>query len=188
MKSRLLLLAACLLAGSLQAQGLFGGRAEEGQIPSRFIRIEGVAAGTGWPFIGHVSAGKLSCLLGKVRFGMTGLELHYTDLPPDGYVMPVSAGYTLWSRPVPSGLPASIPTYGMVPDIYAEATCSWLTTWGKLRPSLRAALCCDVDWLGVGVGLEAGLTWLYRTTTWPGPWDHVYAGLRIRAITFGIGF
>jgi hypothetical protein len=189
MKSRLLLLAACLLVGSLSAQGLFGGQAEEGQMPSRFIRFDALDIGpyTSQHYLqGPIWLGiaKATCVLNRLRFGVAGTQLFMCgDDWPSELTVYVHAGYSVWSRPVKTAF-----FYGAAPDVYFEAGCGFYQ--GNLEldpqywvfdPGAKVALCCDLDYYGVGAKAEIG--WL--SDRWgPG----LYAGFQVRLLTFGIGF
>jgi hypothetical protein len=188
---RVVLFAACLLAAApALAAGLFGGPPEPGQMPSRFVRMDGLDMGfvgtSGWPgYSGKL--GKVTCKLGRVRFGMTVVESYAeTDLGSGGagQFLPVQVGYTLWSWPRKTWF-----FYGAVPDIYAEAGVGVLDLEFNFRTLLRMSVCCDVDYYGLGAGLEAG--WLSIPFYIGGRQKHYstfYFCVKARVLPFGIGF
>jgi hypothetical protein len=111
-----------------------------------------------------------------------------------GMLAPIHVGFTLWSNPKATG-----PVWGAVPDVYIEASASM---WGieadallfdrKFVPSyytglrVRAALCCDVDYYGLGARLEFGAISMqedsyYRVRS-------LYFGLQLRGLALGVGF
>jgi hypothetical protein len=105
--------------------------------------------------------------------------------------LPLHVGYTFFSRPKKTQF-----FYGAVPDMYAEVSGS---PWSpnsrsdmlgfRFEPALRVALCCDVDYGGVGARFETGWADIHRD--YAGPTSRVsfiYAGLQMRLLTFGIGF
>jgi hypothetical protein len=190
--NRTILIAACLLAAMpALGAGLFGGPPEPGKMPSRFVRFEGLADGpcfvNGPPLLMGRLAG-VTVMLNRVRFG-AALDEGYAEF--DGWsgdmMLPLHVGYTLLSRPKKTLL-----FYGAVPEIYAEASGS---LWGPMlafefEPALRVALCCDVDYGGVGARFEMGWADIKRhydasrTSRTP----FIYAGLQVRLLAFGIGF
>ncbi len=190
---RTILLAACLLAAApAVGAGLFGGPPEPGQMPSRFVRFDGLDDGpcfwNGPPLLLGRLAG-VTVILNRVRFGAALLD-GYAEF--DGWqcdmTLPLHVGYTFFSRPKKTQF-----FYGVVPDIYAEVSGSpWGSQSGILdfgfEPALRVALCCDVDYYGLGIRLEGGWADIRRHL---GPTPRIsllYAGLQLRVLTFGIGF
>jgi hypothetical protein len=122
---RAILLAACLLTGSVQAEGLFGERAEPGQMPSRFVQFELVSDAT--ILTSHWSrlvssdnflrvtyqAGRLRAGLSAGEFWMDGVLRDWNHLT----ILPVHAGFVIWSNPKKTWL-----CYGQVPNVYVQAT------------------------------------------------------------------
>jgi hypothetical protein len=196
MKSRLLLLAACLLAAPVQAQGLFGGQAEEGQIPSRFVEVDGLAVGMSLsptaptPPIFATRLASVTCVLNRFRFGLSYAESYNSFDEWSAYMsLPVRVGFTIWSNPKATWL-----VWGHVPAVYAEVSGA-LWEAGPWSPSLRASsvrasLCCDVDYFGVGARAEAGVFSLPIEEHWRfgNRVTALYFGIQLRALTFGIGF
>ncbi len=194
--NRTILIAVCLLAAvPALGTGLFGGPPEPGKMPSRFIRFDGLDDGpcfvNGPPLLMGTLAG-VTVMLNRVRFGAALLD-GYAEF--DGWsgnmVLPLHVGYTFFSRPEKTKF-----FYGAVPDVYAEVSGSpcgpdSLTGVLGLRygPALKVALCCDVDYGGVGARFETGWADIHRD--YAGPTSRVsflYAGLQVRILTFGIGF
>jgi hypothetical protein len=190
----------CLLAGPLQASALFGGPPEPDRKPTRFVKFDGYDLGLygGDPFMAAiVRVAKITCTLNRFRFGIAAADgyssLDYWDA---GMLLPVRAGFTLWSNPKATG-----PVWGAVPDLYVETSASM---WGIAATSLlldfrmipsdynglraRAALCCDVDYYGLGARLEFGALSV-QTTFWP-EWrvNALYASFQLRGLALGIGF
>jgi hypothetical protein len=168
-----------LLAGSVQAQGLFGERPEPGQMPSRFVRVDGVDAGFLASSDGPLTSVRLArgtCVLDRIRFGVAACELTVGgggDWPTDMRLL-VHAGYTLWSRPKKTGC-----FWSSVPDVYAEAACGIMDANWQVSPTFRASVGCDIDYFGVGGRVEAG---------WLSLHEELYIGAQVRLLTFGIGF
>jgi hypothetical protein len=200
---RVVLFAACLLAAAPgSAAGLFGGPPEPGQMPSRFVRFDGMDHGlwlwTGWPQRAggwpqwSIRLAKVTIILDRVRFGAALGDGYgpFDDWSGD-MMLPLHVGYTLLSRPKRTWF-----FYGAVPDIYAEVSGS---LWDsdpqsssilsfRFDPALRVAFCCDVDYYGLGIRLEGGWADIRRHL---GPTPRIsflYAGLQLRVLTFGIGF
>jgi len=188
---RVILAAACLLtAVPAFGVGLFGGPPEPGMIPSRFVRVAGVDAGVlfAQSDMQRLRLADVTCILGRARLGVGLVEIVGTSLGADepfsGMLLPAHIGYTLWSRPVKMG-----GLYGVVPDVYLEAGGGWFALHTPYHGlAARAAICCDVDYYGFGVGVDAGVMTVppeYRTSS---RGYAVYAGMRLRVLTFGVGF
>jgi hypothetical protein len=103
--------------------------------------------------------------------------------------LPVRVGFTIWSNPKATWL-----VWGHVPQVYAEVSGTLWET-GPWSPSLRAlgvraSLCCDVDYFGVGARAEAGVFSLPIEEYWRfgNRVTALYFGIQLRALTFGIGF
>jgi hypothetical protein len=187
----------CLLAVSVQAQDLFGGPPEPGQMPSRFVKIDGVDAG--YALFAHgvppvsIRLGRATCVLGKVRAGFALMETWWSlDEWTSDVMLPVHFGYTIWSKPKHTWL-----FYGALPEVYAEVSGSLWNTgtrsdqWFKYEPSFRASACCEADYYGVGVRLETGVLNIDTETqySWvPSRRWFPYVGFHVRLLTFGIGF
>jgi hypothetical protein len=176
---RTLLFAACLLA----AVPAFGKSPESGKMSSRFVRVEGAAAGglfeTGEArpaLSGRIA--RVTCVLGRVRAGLGYLDAIGRPMSwGEQMLWPVHVGVTIWSCPK-----RTWQVYGMVPEVYAEAVVSlWSPPVARYEyhPNARLVLCCDIDYYGVGARAELGYM-VGRSA--------VYAGIQVRAPTFGIGF
>jgi len=189
---RTILIAACLLAATTcAASGLFGGPPEPGQMPSRFVRFDGYDAGMvlwcalpkryGVDYQFWFRLAKVTVILDRVRFGAA---IHDTYAELEGWsgdmMLPLHVGYTFFSRPEKTQF-----FYGVVPDIYAEVSGSFV-----FAPAIRAAVCCDVDYGGVGARFEMGWADIKRRydATRTSRTSFLYAGLQLRILTFGIGF
>jgi hypothetical protein len=197
MRSRLLLLAACLLtAVPAPGAGLFGGPTEPGQVPSRFIKVDVLDVGvfvpfSDWPAMSaHVAS--VTCVLNRVRFGVTAADYYAAiDFWGSCVVLPVHVGYTIVSNPKAIWL-----LWGAVPDVHVDAigslwrnrdTDKWPPSL-QYCPTLELALCCDVDYYGLGAGLRVGA---YKSAAIGYSAYHeasLFAELRLRVLTFGVGF
>ncbi len=183
----------CLLAGSLPAQGLFGGPPEPGQMPTRFLRFDIV---TDYTILTSLPTRLVSMdrfadatyQTGRFLGGLSLAEYWVEGVQRDWYyfaLLPVHVGFVLWSNPK-----RTVFFYGQVPNIYVQVTGS-LPSYGYVSefhwasPTVRAALCCDLDYYGVGIGLEAGWFNLHPAeANDPG----AYAAVKVRLGAFGIGF
>lgn len=198
--NRTILMAACLLAAeTCTAAGLFGGPTEPGQIPSRFVRVEVLDVGAvPWSRFTGKDGGlapalsgrlaKVTVVLARFRIGAAFAEW-YTTFDDWGGDMrfPLHVGYTLYSAPRRTWL-----LWSAVPEVYFEASGSLLTEGSslacRLGPGVRAALCCDADYYGLGVRFEAGWVDIHRDLALTPRVSFLYAGLQLRFLTFGIGF
>jgi hypothetical protein len=183
-----LLLAVCLLAGSLPAQSLFGDAAEAGQIPSRFIWFDvydagllGSFSGKGYPGL-SIGMVKATCELGRFRGGFSYATVYSNYHDWTIIIGPsVHVGYTFWSSPRKTWF-----FWGNVPKVYAELSAGLSGENWVLAPSVRAAVCCDVDYYGLGAGLKLGV--LSAQKYRGGHVNAAYVDLQVRLVTFGIGF
>ena len=70
-------------------------------------------------------------------------------MPNGGSIAPVHVGYDIVFNPMKTAF-----FYGMVPSCYVEATL------GAIPPYVKVAAACDVDYWGLGIGVETGcITW-----------------------------
>ena len=186
----------CLLAGSVQALGLFGEGAESEEIPSRFVQVEGAAVGMLFsptaptpPVFTYRLAG-VTCVLNRLRVGLSYAESYTAISDWSAYMfLPVRVGFTIWSNPKATWL-----VWSHVPEVYAELGGTLWDT-GPWSPSLRASsirasLCCDVEYFGVGARAEAGVFSFPIEEQWHrgSRITALYFGVQLRALTFGIGF
>jgi hypothetical protein len=173
-------------AAPASADGLFGDDDMRPEMPSRFLKFEPLGLGTGTLEI-EVLLLKATCD-GPFRIGIAAAEgFAVPDMFDAQMFAPVHVGYTLWSNPRRSTF-----FYGMVPDVYVELSA---TPFGgdnvfTLKPAVKLVLCCDIDYYGLGAGLEAG--WINITrydlyTSWPDRYKYFYFAVRLRALPFGIG-
>jgi hypothetical protein len=99
----------------------------------------------------------------------------YMGYPSGGSGFPVHVGYDIVFHPLKTGF-----FYGAVPACYVEATLGALPLYAKL------AAACDIDYWGIGLGLEAGcLTWNNRPPWGPNPPPFrpaLYAALKLRLL------
>jgi hypothetical protein len=159
-------LAACLLAVTATSaqeglsSGWAGGDMDLGK--SRFIKLRlldfGLVStfGQEFPSARSVRLASVSCALHRFRVGLTVCD-DYESVDDwfDGIFLPVHVGYTLWSNLRPVGR-----VWAALPDVYIEASAG---LWGMevflprgFGPRGRLALGCDLDLVGIGVGVEAG--------------------------------
>ena len=179
--TRAILLAVCLLAAAPALA------AEPGQMPNRFVRVEPFDVGTGaWSFEGRLL--RATYTTGRLRAGIGLVDVYAViDFCDAGMWAPVHVGYTVWSNPR-----RTLFFYGVVPDIYVELSGSPFTPRaGRLSTGLGLKLSAvfDVDYYGVGAGVEFGLlriphgycgqSYGYSTGS--------YLCLRLRALPFSIG-
>ena len=191
-----LLLATCLLAAApvgAQGDASFGTPGGEfDHYPTRFVKFEGANLGLfltrQYPgdFAG-LGLASITCVFGRVRFGIESMDFVGSGLPDDwfgGTLLPIHVGCTILSNPKKTAF-----FYGAVPDVYAEVKGAWFGLHSPDGPYIRAAICCDVDYFGVGCRFEAGALNLdcYLSHR-PDSNLYLYAGLRVRLLTFGIGF
>jgi hypothetical protein len=127
---------------------------------------------------------KFSCLLSRVRFGLAAVESRAFMNPGSptygmaGF-LPVYAGFDLYRNPKRTLL-----CYTMVPDIHVEG--AWYPLlYAARQPCLRFTLNAEVEYYGIGAGLELGYAAMDQYNAGP---IHVFgAGFRIRAITANFG-
>jgi len=187
---RAILSVACLLA----AAPAFGQERQQGRIPKRFIKVELLDVGEFVPFgdweAWSVHLASVTCVIDRVRFGVTAADMYTAIDFWDGTVLlPFHVGYNIVSNPKATWL-----LWGAVPDVHVDAIGSlWKNrdtgTWPPslvYSPTIEVAGCCDVDYYGFGAGLRVGA---YRSgVIGYGQNAGLFAELRIRALTFGIGF
>jgi len=195
MKSKFLMLAACLLATA----PAFGTEASAGvvrgtRIPKRFIKVDALDVGefvpTGAWYAYSARVATITCVLDRVRFGVTAADCYTAIDFWDGTVLlPVHVGYNILSNPK-----ATWRLWGAVPDVHVDAVGSlWKNrgtyTWPPsllYSPTIELALCCDVDYYGLGTSLRVGA---YKSSVihyWSD--QGFFAELRLRLLAFGIGF
>jgi hypothetical protein len=186
---RVVLLAACLLAAApALAAGLFGGPPEPGQMPTRFIRVEVSGSGFSFPFGLTGELLKATLVAGRLRVGTSAAEGYTWNGMTGGAVayLPVRVGLTLFTAPR-----KTLCFYSMSPDVHAEVAAAFLTM--GMVPFVRGSLYAGIEGYGVGIGLEAGVMSLgwgvgdwhehsFERMTYP------YVALRLKFLTFGIGF
>jgi hypothetical protein len=98
-----------------------------------------------------------------------------------GAIPELHVGYKLLSKPKRTWF-----FYSAVPDLYVEAAGGGFKGirspfYGKLSAG------CEVDYYGLGAGIETGAAvWLSDVEGWSE--SSLFAGFRLRLLTFGIGF
>ena len=118
------------------------------------------------------------------RAGISGVDIagpvgvQYDPLLPWGFsIAPVHIGYDIVLNPKKTGF-----FYGMVPSCYVEATL------GAFPPYAKVAAACDVDYYGIGTGIEVGVVDWNRQSEYPGPHTvlvfrpAIYAALKLRLL------
>ena len=195
MKSRLLFLAVCLtVAATLGAEVPQPG-VRKAQVPRKFIRVDVLDMGefqpfSDWPAMSaHIAS--VTCVIDRVRFGVTAADVYSAVDYWDGSVLlPVHVGYNILSNPK-----ATWRLWGAVPDVHVDATGSlwenrkagaWPVSM-QYSPTIELALCCDVDYYGLGAGLQIGA---YKSAAIGSEASNagLFAELRLRLLTFGVGF
>ena len=184
--------------------GMFGGPPEPGQVPTRFVRVDGFDMGV-WTtrdvFVGPAGVwGKMASItvvLNRMRFGVSYAYIFSAlDWWGGDMALPLHVGYTLYSAPKKTCL-----FWSNAADVYLEASGSLLASlsgevFGSLGPGLRVALYMDDEYYGLGTRLELGWATIHASGNVdpPGPWQgnarlsFFYAGIQLRFVTFGIGF
>ena len=164
-------------------------------MPSRLVRFDalglGVGALDGLSFSFHMA--RTTCVFSHVRLGTALFDAYSGDMLTKQWnasmILPLRIGYTLSSRPKKTWF-----FYGAVADVYAEASGSlWhmseSSEWvWHYSPSVRIALCCEVDYYALGIRLEGGWLDTRPQETMYGRQSLFYLGLQARALAFGIGF
>ena len=162
-------------------------------VPSRFIRMEILSLNALYdpsspnittPRLFAIRALKFSCSLSRVRFGLAAVEagaFMRASAQPVGLttLLPVYVGCDLYRNPKRTLL-----CYSMVPDIHVEGT--WFPLSPDARqPCLRFMVNAEVEYLGMGAGLEVG--YLLANQRNIGLVQVFGAGFRIRAIVASFG-
>jgi hypothetical protein len=163
-------------------------------VPKRFIKVDMLDVGEFLPFgdwealSAHIVS--VTCVFNRARFGLSAVDSYDAiDFWNSNIMLPVSVGYTILSNPRPTWR-----LWGAVPDVHVDAigslwrnrdTDKWPPSL-QYCPTLELALCCDVDYFGFGAGLRAGA---YKSgVIGYGQDKGFFAELRLRLLTFGIGF
>jgi hypothetical protein len=118
------------------------------------------------------------------RAGISGwdvsapIDIDGDGTSPWGYsIAPVHIGYDIVLSPRKTGF-----FYGTVPSCYAEATL------GAFPPYAKVAAACDIDYYGIGTGIEVGIVDWNRRYENPGPHavlafrPAIYASLKLRLL------
>ena len=195
MKSRLLLLAICLTVAATLGAEIPQAGVREARIPRRFIKVDALDVGefqpfSDWPAMSaHIAS--VTCVIDRVRFGVTAADLYSAiDYWDGSMLLPVHVGYCIMSNPK-----ATWRLWGAVPDVHVDAIGSlwgnrWTSAWPvslQYSPTIELTLCCDVDYYGLGAGLQVGA---YKSAAIGSQASNtgLFAELRLRLLTFGIGF
>jgi hypothetical protein len=190
MKSRLLLLAVCLLvaAPASARESIIFGPVLEDEAPSMFVKCELLGLGFSYPFGGALQVARVTFTAWNFRIGTT-LGEAYTTLIEDGgqATWPVHVGYTLFSRPH-----RVLFFHNMFPEVYAEASAAFWKT--SMVPFVRGSLYAGVEGFGFGIGLETGV----MSLGWDASDMHVqgtperrtdfYAAFRLKFLAVSFGF
>lgn len=173
------LIAGLLVAGGIAASAMLPGVGE----PTRLLRVEPYTMGVG---IGGMEFRLLRATYrtGRLRVGIEAAEVYAAiDMFEAGCWLPVHVGYTIWSNPK-----KTLFSYSMVPDVYAEVSFSPFGGGFEFKPLVRAGVTCDVDYYGLGVGIEAGGFSIARSydNIWEDRFTFWYLGLRARLLPIGI--
>ena len=158
------------------------------ELPSRYIHFTAAELGAlYWP----PQAGAQVRLLrvdyhsGRLRLGIAAAEIYMVFLyESGGAIAPVSLGWDLYSRPRPTAF-----FCGMVPSIRVELAGGYAGPDGGV--TARAAVVGEVDYYGLGAGLELGALTMRTIEA-----DHAYEPPRrwtfygvfkLRGLAFSIG-
>ena len=163
-------------------------------VPNRFINLEPISLGIlcdgtspspATPRLFLFRVLKLSCSLGRARFGLAPVEAgwlmgHGHPATGTGGVLPLFLGFDLYRNPKRTLL-----CWSMVPDIYVEGT--WFPVLSiPGQPMLRLTAIGEVEYYGLGIGLEA--TYLTADEQDLGRVHIFGAGFRLRLLPGSIGF
>ncbi len=188
-RARIVLVVLSLLAAAY-------GTENQPRVPRRFVKVDLLDVGEfvpfgDWPAMSaHVAT--VTYVMDRARFGVTAADYYVSIDFWDGCVLlPVHVGYDIVSNPK-----ATWKLWGAVPDVHVDAIASlwenrdtdeWPPSF-KYSPTLEFAVCCDVDYYGLGAGLRAGLYKSVNAIGYSaGGSSGVFAELRLRLLTFGIG-
>jgi hypothetical protein len=192
---RLVLSFACLLVTApAVARGLFGGPGAEYETPTRFVRLDVSGSGGGYAhdtryfwMASNWRGIKGTVILDRLRMGVALIDLYAASQWEFGWVgvtfVPLHVGYTIYSRPTKCWF-----FYGAIPDIYVEASAAVLRPDSKFNPTVRLAACAEIDYYGLGIGVEGGWVNLENTDEIRRRVPLFYLGLQIRVLTLRIGF
>ena len=195
MKYRLSLFAVCLMVAATLGSEVPQPGLRRVQVPRKFIKVDALDVGefqpfSDWPAMSaHIAS--VTCVIDRVRFGVTAADVYSAVDYWDGSVLlPVHVGYNILSNPK-----ATWRLWGAVPDVHVDAIGSlwenrWTSAWPvslQYSPTVELALCCDVDYYGLGAGLQIGA---YKSAAIGSEASNtgLFAELRLRLLTFGIGF
>lgn len=188
MKLKLLFLVVCLamVATAFGSDLLFEPQDAEPDTPNRSLKAELLGFGLAMGPDEYDRWATLRVLTVIVRWNRLRIGTGLADVMIDDPFMttgehmflPVRAGLTLWSRPRKYAEDQTSGWFGMIPDLYIEATAC---PWGETDPDhgpfpVRASLCCDLEY---GVGLRAECGYMFNRLT-------VYGGLQLSLGTSSI--
>ena len=190
MVPKLIVLAACLFSmAAAQDPSLFGEEEDEPR-PAYFIQAEllfyGLGLSTSEIPMGSARLLHIGFENNRVRLGLALLDVdaaHFLCL------LPVTAGYAIYERPV--GYAGSL--YTKVPEVYVEATVGFINTYAGNQ--LQAAeipfrgtleLACSVDGYGAGASVAAGCYYYYDASYQAGE-SGLYAVARFHLLRFRWG-
>ncbi len=157
----------------------------EPAIPNRFVHVSLIEARllAGAGLCGHVL--RVEYQAGRFRIGTGLAEVHWVYLYGGaGVFAPLYCGYELYARPRRTAF-----FYGMVPNVRVEGMFGFISpNWS---PIARLSLVCDLDYYGVGIGLEAGAVTLvpedvYERLQYSREY-RLYAGVKLRVLTASFG-
>ena len=165
-------------------------------VPNRFVKAEALDLGffiqtEGWGGL-NIRLAKASLVFGRVRAGISFIDAYEViDDWGSDFMLPLHVGFTIWENPKRTWAWCSF-----VPDVYLEGSGSLWNTGSyapeplrfRYEPAVRLAVCCDFDYYGLGIGLDAGWMNVDTETEFYGRMSLFYAGLRLRGLALGFGF
>ncbi len=163
------------------AQGCAGEVIADREAPARFIHVNAIGIGlnVGVPCYGEVM--RVDYEVGRLRAG-AALGAVYWNFPNKAGVafLPLHGALEIYSHPWKNAFYS-----GRMPDVRVEAMVAFIT--GNWSPMARLSVIGEMDYYGVGIGLEAGVATasvegLFGSPD-PGRISDVFAGLRLNALT-----
>ncbi len=157
----------------------------EPAMPDRYLHVSLIEARllAGAGLCGHVL--RVDYQAGRFRIGTSLAEVHWVYLYAGaGVFAPLYCGYELYARPRRTAF-----FYSMVPSVHVEAMFGFISyDWS---PVARLSLVCNLDYYGLGIGLEAGAVTLVPEGAYEQPQYsreyRLYAGVKLRALTASFG-
>ena len=128
----------------------------------------------------RAAALKATFVSGRLRVGVTAFDINQFKFELGGAqaIAPIHVGYNLLVRPVKKTF-----FYGFAPACYVEAAVGY-AWFGGTSLYTRLTATYETDWLGVGVGAEAGAVGLFGSDVLQYSNEpRLYAALKVRLLT-----